>query len=698
MKNSVKYCCLKLLCIALLLPVFSSLAGCKKDTVLETSSDDAYTIDFADEFYKYSIAGKENSFFSEWKKAHLISTLEDTVFSIKDDKVNVFDFNTCKLTEIDYSSMNCSETMLDSVGEKKILNARFSCDKLLIISFLGDEGFSYTKYYFDIYDLQGRLENEIDVTDCFGANIPQIGLSNNDEYPLFAGTKIVIWNALDGSVSEKDTSKEFKKDYVLKDVKCLSDDHIALVAWKTNETGNDLSKIVVVDQNLKTSQRYEIRDEIELFAEGNDLALYGDEVLITISGDECKTMFRWEELLLDMPCIVSCDDSHLKIIGSLLSGQHEGLLTSDYEVYLFNVKIRESKPEKTIRLASFGNNEYYDIEFLTGLFNLTNEEYKIELKSYDIDSSSSYSDFTASYRKAWLETSKQPYDIYYFPFSPLIDVASPDVFIPIDSILSQRFNNDKYYYEATCGNEGYFLRPFFSLAGSIYSKNGLPEEVTGQDYGLYRYYELLPGAAINQDSDTLKRAMTVDPVQNASYVYESSISIDDYIKICRTRDASISGFPDVNISDPMINGCGAFAFGINIEKEAASAFADFLLSSFIQSFSYGSDSIIPVNKEAAELQFYAFPFFDLSGVLSDYHVDGEKVDIKKASVIEKDMLALRSFLNSVQAAKTVYVTDPVISIIFSEEYMRFINGTVSKEEFIDSYYRRISLYLKERGN
>ena len=92
--------------------------------------------------------------------------MEDTVFSIKDDKVNVFDFNTCKLTEIDYSSMNCSETMLDSVGEKKILNARFSCDKLLIISFLGDEGFSYTKYYFDIYDLQGRLENEIDVTDC----------------------------------------------------------------------------------------------------------------------------------------------------------------------------------------------------------------------------------------------------------------------------------------------------------------------------------------------------------------------------------------------------------------------------------------------------------------------------------------------------------------------------------------------------
>ena len=110
------------------------------------------------------------------------------------------------------------------------------------------------------------------------------------------------------------------------------------------------------------------------------------------------------------------------------------------------------------------------------------------------------------------------------------------------------------------------------------------------------------------------------------------------------------------------------------------------------------NSIIPVNKEAAELQFYAFPFFDLSGVLSDYHVDGEKVDIKKASVIEKDMLTLRSFFFLLQAAKTVYVTDPVISIIFSEEYMRFINGTVSKEEFIDSYYRRISLYLKERGN
>lgn len=60
------------------------------------------------------------------------------------------------------------------------------------------------------------------------------------------------------------------------------------------------------------------------------------------------------------------------------------------------------------------------------------------------------------------------------------------------------------------------------------------------------------------------------------------------------------------------------------------------------------------------------------------------------------MPLIRDFLDAVSSAKGIYDEDPVISMIFFEEYQRYTNGVVSLDEFVDSYYARVSIYLKEK--
>lgn len=122
----------------------------------------------------------------------------------------------------------------------------------------------------------------------------------------------------------------------------------------------------------------------------------------------------------------------------------------------------------------------------------------------------------------------------------------------------------------------------------------------------------------------------------------------------------------------------------------------FLLSDFIQSFSYASKSVIPAIRKTAELQFYTYPFFDLSDVILAVHNDNVKVDIKRPMSPEEDLPLIRDFLDAVSSAKGIYDEDPVISMIFFEEYQRYTNGVVSLDEFVDSYYARVSIYLKEK--
>ena len=198
--------------------------------------------------------------------------------------------------------------------------------------------------------------------------------------------------------------------------------------------------------------------------------------------------------------------------------------------------------------------------------------------------------------------------------------------------------------------------------------------------------------------NVIKRAINSDPSHDRRYTYYSAISIDDYIDIRRMRSAEITGFPDAGIMSPMLKGCGAFAFSVDIEKDVAAVFAGFLLSDFIQSFSYASKSVIPAIRKNAELQFYTYPFFDLSDVILAVHNDNVKVDIKRPMSPEEDLPLIRDFLDAVSSAKGIYDEDPVISMIFFEEYQRYTNGVVSLDEFVDSYYARVSIYLKEKGS
>lgn len=692
MRKRITEAFLKSLAFIMILSVFTPLAGCNKESILETVSESGYRLNHIDSFYKYSSSGKNCEYLSSWEKAHLLGTPDNTAFSINNNQTNLFDFKSLKLTSIDYDSNDVTETLLELSGERKIISARFSDEKLLLISYLGDEGFSYNKYYFGIYDIEGHLEAELDITKYCIGDIPKIGLAANNDYPLFAGSKIVIWNDSEGAISENDISKEIKKGSIIKDVKCLEDNQIAIIARPTNETDKSESKLIVANQNFKTQNRYEIKERVSTFAEGSDITMYGDDALVGIIGKECKLMLRWEEALLDAPFAVSSDNSRLKIIGGLsLEEIEQGAI---YNLFLFSIEERLNKPDKTIKMAAFCGNA----DFLVKLFNLTNEEYNIELKQFDIDYSSSYSDYVASYRKAGLETSKQEFDIYFFPNSPVIDVAGSDAFIPISDVLDSECNEENCYIEALCGynEDEYYLRPFFTLSGSVYCKDNIPEDKLSQGYGQYVYYELLPSVLMNKDQDILKRAFNNDPSHDGRFKYYSAISIDEFIDIRRMRSAEITGFPDAKITSPMLKGCGAFAFGFDIEKDAATVFAGFLLSDFIQSFSYASESVIPAIRKAAELQFYAYPFFDLSDVILMVYDDDDKERLKRPMSPEEDLPSVKAFLDAVSSAQGVYDEDPVISMIFSEEYQRYTNGIVSLDEFVDSYYARVSLYLKEK--
>ena len=157
----------KLLAFIIILSVFTSLAGCNKGSTLETVSEVGYRLDHIDSFYKYSSSGKACEYLSSWEKAHLLGTPENTAFSINNNRTNLFDFKSMKLTSIDYDSNGVTETLLEMPEERKIISARFSDEKLLFISYLGDEGFSYNKYFFSIYDIDGNLETELDITEYF---------------------------------------------------------------------------------------------------------------------------------------------------------------------------------------------------------------------------------------------------------------------------------------------------------------------------------------------------------------------------------------------------------------------------------------------------------------------------------------------------------------------------------------------------
>lgn len=76
--------------------------------------------------------------------------------------------------------------------------------------------------------------------------------------------------------------------------------------------------------------------------------------------------------------------------------------------------------------------------------------------------------------------------------------------------------------------------------------------------------------------------------------------------------------------------------------------------------------------------------------------DDDKERLKRPMSPEEDLPSVKAFLDAVSSAQGVYDEDPVISMIFPEEYQRYTNGIVSLDEFVDSYYARVSLYLKEK--
>ncbi len=678
------------------------LTGCVKTKQLETTTESPdYTLDHIDTFYPFSYAGKTNPYNDEWERSHLIEFAEFDSFGVFSDKTSVFDIENAELTVVDYSSGKTNETKVAGFDDKKILEARFSEDELLVLSLLGDKGFKSSKYYFSILDLNGVIKSESEITSAFSDDVPHLGLSIDGFYPVFSSNQVLLWDSSNNTFINESFSTKDKAGFVVRDVKCFSDGQMGILLGKTGDSEEYKSSVILSDYKFKNRKNYEFDVQAERFSYGDDVIAYGYYSLFKVTDTGCEIICNWEDVNLDMPCSVLSEGGLLRVLSSFadLNYEYSGYIMPLNNLFLFNVSHRDAKDIAIVKLAALGKNQYYNIEFLTDIFNLTHDDVRIDLKQFDI-AEGSYNEFTASTRKAYLEMSGDSYDVFFFPYKPLINSNDLENYLKINEQLCIRLSKDICYTTMAYGevDESYYLRPFFSLAGSYYCESGFGSQTEFPEVDT-DYCRMLPNVCIGTDDNLLDMLFVDDSSHGGKYIYDDELSMSNYLDYSKSREVRLSGIPGVSGDAPMVNNCGGFAFNKNIDLNIAEEIADFLLSDLVQSFTHEEDSVFPVTRKNASFQVLNWLFVDYSSIVTVVN-DGAYVEnpwANRENPQEKLPYA-RKFLESFDSVSVFFEPDPVIGMIFSEEYRLYVEETVSREAFMDSYTRRISIYLSEINN
>lgn len=678
------------------------LTGCVKTKQLETTTESPdYTLDHIDTFYPLSYAGKKNPYNDEWERSHLIGDAEAESFGISSDKICVFDMENVELTVVDYSSKKATEMAVPGFDDKKILETRFSGDELLVLSLVGDKGFKSSKYYFSILDLNGVIKSESEITSAFPDDVPHLGLSIDGFYPVFSSNQVLLWDSSKNTFINESFNSNDKAGFVVRDVKCFSDRRVGILLGKTGDAEEYKSCVVLSDCKFKNCKNYEFDVHAERFSYGDDVIAYGFYSLFKVTDTGCEIICNWEDVHLNMPFSVLSEGSLIRVLTTFtdLDYEYSGYIMPLNNLFLFNVSKRDTKDIATVKLAALGMNQYYNIEFLTDVFNLTHDDIRIELKQFNI-AEEFYNEYTASIRKAYLEMSNESYDLYFFPHKPLINSNDLDNYLKINEKLCDRLSNDKCYTKMAFGegDESYFLHPFFSLAGSYYCESGFGDRPELSEVDTY-YCRMLPNVCAETDEELFEKLFVDDPSYGGKYIYDDELSLSDYLDYSIGREVKLSGIPGVSGNAPMVNSCGGFAFNKDIDLNIAAEIANFLLSDFVQSFTHEEDSVFPATRKNAAFQVSNWLFVDYSSIVSVVY-DGttNKNPWENRNNPQEKLPYANKLLDSFDSVSVIFEPDPVIGMIFSEEYRLYVEGTVSREAFRDSYSKRISLYLSEINN
>lgn len=687
-----------LLVLVVLMPM---LTGCAKTKQLEAVEAPEYKLDHVDTFYQFSYSAKNNPCIDEWEKSHLIDNTGVDVFGVFTDKTAVFDIERAELTVVDYAVMKTMETVVAGFAEKSILEARFSGDELLVLSYTGDKGFKGNKYYLSIIDLDGKLKSETEITSAFADDVLHLGLAGDNYYPLFSGNRVLLWDNSNNSFIKESFTPKDKKGFGIRDVKCFNDGLLGILIGQTGDSEESESSVVFTDRRFKIRNSYEFDVHSVQFGQGDDAVVYGYDSLFKVTDSGCEIICNWEDIHMDMPYSVSSEAGLIRVLSTFadLEYDYSGIVTPLNNLYLFNISNRETREITSVKLASLGRNQYYNIEFLTNVFNLTHDDVRIDLKQFDI-AEGSYNEFTASTRKAYLEMSGDSYDVFFFPYKPLINSNDLENYLKINEQLCNRLSKDICYTTMAYGevDESYYLRPFFSLAGSYYCESGFGSQTEFPEVDT-DYCRMLPNVCIGTDDNLLDMLFVDDSSHGGKYIYDDELSMSNYLDYSKSREVRLSGIPGVSGDAPMVNNCGGFAFNKNIDLNIAEEIADFLLSDLVQSFTHEEDSVFPVTRKNASFQVLNWLFVDYSSIVTVVN-DGAYVEnpwANRENPQEKLPYA-RKLLESFDSVSVFFEPDPVIGMIFSEEYRLYVEGTVSREAFMDSYTRRISIYLSEINN
>ena len=682
--------------------VLQLLTGCANKKPLETTTvSPKYKLDHIDTFYPLSYAGKENPYNDDWKRSHLLSMMEADAFGVFPDKTVVFDIEKAELTVVKYSNKKATEIELTGFGNKKIMEARISEDELLVLSLVGDKGFKSSKYFFSIFDLNGVKKYETDITSAFSDDVPHLGLPSEGFYPVYSSCSALLWDSSKNNFAKERFTANDKTGFVLRDVKCFKDGQLGILLGQTGESEDTKSIVILSDFRFKHRKDYAFDVHAERFCYGDDVMAYGYQSLIRASSSGCEVICKWDDMHMNMPYSVFYEADLIRVLSAFsdLDYSYSGFIMPLNNLFLFNVSKRDTKDINTVKLASLGMNQYYNIEFLTDVFNLTHDDIRIELKQFDV-SDEIYSEYTASIREAYLEMSNESYDIYFFPYKPLINSSDLDNYLMINEKLCDRFSKDNVYTKMAYGegDASYFLHPFFSLAGSYYCESGFGGQTELSEVDTY-YFRMLPNVFAVTDDDQFEKLFVDDPSYGGKYIYDDELSLSDYLDCSKGREVKLSGIPGVSGDAPMIKSCGGFAFNKYIDLNIAAEITDFLLSDLVQSFTHEEDTVFPVTRENAAFQVSNWLFVDYSSIVTVVN-DGASVDnpwANRENTQEKLPYA-RKFLECFDSVSVFFEPDPVIGMIFSEEYLLYIEGTVTRDSFRESYTRRISLYLSEINN
>lgn len=663
--------------------LLSSFSGCSNKECVSVDREKNYGLDHIDTYYMDTPEVHCND--SEWECGHFFPSEDGMAFSLTDSGLLSYNYESRTVKTLDYADRTVVDKVPDGLENKEILSARFSGEKLVVLSYIGDLGFESCQYFTDVFDVNAELIYERSVSDVCNTDIYSIGISDSNDCVLFSNSKVCLFSNADGS------RKEYTiKEGIIKDVKLMENKIYVLYS-----RGEDVANmyINVMDDSFGNMQTIKLATGVDEFIYSNELYLNSEDSLICVADDQVNEVCNWEYLCCNRALAAYVDHSGVRFISKLWdSSENSGSVSGQNCMYYFAIRDNAETEPKLLRMAALGQNDTYNPEFFVRLFNLIQDDYRLELTSYEINEDTPDS-LSNDLRNTYLKMLGEDYDFYFFcTMPPLSDSA-------FDSLLSfegekQLISDDEFYTDIAfgCGRDLCTIIPFFTLAGAYYSEKGFTDHDAAKTNR--NGMELISAVVAVNGIDAscfpeMISAITDEERINTS-LYSDNLCLDYLNDITKTEDVTALGFHSCGLPAPVSQSCGAFSINSTADPESARSFMLFLYSELIQSMSYGDNCVMPVSRKCCENQVMNYLYMSR---VHAYCLSSEEISDPVRRQVNKE--CIRLWLDSIDSVKYKYCPDFCIQEIFCEEYLRYANNEITHDEFINAYLSRVSVYIDE---